>query len=132
MNTKAASGEWSPADFVAWRNRLGWSQAAAAAALGLSRRWVQAYEAGEMEGRPAPVPRTVRLACQGLEGARQPAGGPLPADLVEQIAAATGLDDRRRALLSRFAAVLDLAGDGPTFERIERSLAILSDLVGAK
>jgi transcriptional regulator with XRE-family HTH domain len=56
----------TPAAFRAWRRRLGLTQAEAAAALGLGRRLVQYYELGVRAGRPAPVPRTVRLACAAL------------------------------------------------------------------
>ena len=45
-----------------WRIRLGLSQEAAAEALGLHRRTIQEYEAGNL-----PVPKVVGLACKQLE-----------------------------------------------------------------
>jgi len=57
-----AGDSLSPEDFIAWRRRHGYSQGAAAEALGLSDRMVKYYE----QGRHA-VPRTVLLACKGLD-----------------------------------------------------------------
>lgn len=51
----------TPTDFRAWRKSLHLSQAAAAIALGLGKRTVEKYEAGEL-----PVPKPVRLACAAL------------------------------------------------------------------
>lgn len=45
-----------------WRQRLGLSQEAAGEALGLHRRTIQEYEAGNL-----PVPKVVELACKQLE-----------------------------------------------------------------
>lgn len=50
------------AEFRAWLARHGFSHAAAAEALGLSRRAVAGYEAGVLA-----VPRTVMLACRGWD-----------------------------------------------------------------
>lgn len=50
------------AEFTAWRKRLGYTQAQAADALGMSRRQVQYYEDGSQA-----VPRVVELACGALE-----------------------------------------------------------------
>lgn len=51
----------TPAAFRAWRRRMGWSQQAAANALGISRRTVINYE----QGKPEPS-RVVGLACAAL------------------------------------------------------------------
>jgi DNA-binding XRE family transcriptional regulator len=55
------TGPVQPADFRAWRERMGWTQGQAAAALDLSRRTIIGYE----QGKP-PIPRTVALACWAL------------------------------------------------------------------
>jgi transcriptional regulator with XRE-family HTH domain len=58
------------ADFLAWRRRLGLSQAAAASALGISRNSVILYERGARADRPGVavvIPRTVALACKAVE-----------------------------------------------------------------
>ena len=69
----------TPAEFAAWRRATGFSQRAAAAALGLSLPTVQAYERGalfqrdaEGEERPAVIPRVVELACAWLKTMRAP------------------------------------------------------------
>lgn len=49
------------ADLRAWRDRMGWSQSDAAAALDLSRRSIIGYEAGQQA-----IPRVVVLACWAL------------------------------------------------------------------
>jgi len=56
-------------DLKAWRARLGYTQAAAAEALGLSVSQIGDYESGHKRGtdRPAIIPRVVALACQALE-----------------------------------------------------------------
>lgn len=54
------------AEFLRWRWRHGLSLAAAAEALGVSRRTVAYYASGTRE-----VPRTVLLACKGWERARE-------------------------------------------------------------
>lgn len=48
-------------DFTDWRRRLGLSQQAAAEALGMGRRQIQKYEAGEAE-----IPVVVALATDCL------------------------------------------------------------------
>ena len=50
----------TPATFHAWRKRLSFTQAEAAASLGMGLRMVQKYEAG------APIPRVVALACAAI------------------------------------------------------------------
>ncbi len=58
----------TPEQFKAWRTRMGFSQSRAAEALGISRSSVINYEAGEHrgDGRPAPIPKTVELACAAI------------------------------------------------------------------
>jgi transcriptional regulator with XRE-family HTH domain len=54
----------TPNEFRAWRVAMGWSQEAAAAQLGVSRRTVQHYELGRpFKGKTISIPRTVALAC---------------------------------------------------------------------
>ena len=53
--------EWGPERFGAWMADHGLSLNAAADALGLSRRMIAHYRAGSR-----PIPRVVRLACDGL------------------------------------------------------------------
>ncbi|HJU17947.1 MAG TPA: helix-turn-helix transcriptional regulator [Stellaceae bacterium] len=55
------TGPVLPPDFRAWRERMGWTQEQAAAALDLSRRSIIGYEQGTQ-----PIPRTVALACWAL------------------------------------------------------------------
>ena len=55
-----------PAEFKKWRKAIGFSQKAAADALGLKRRMIQYYEKGERNGDPVNVPLSVRLACYAL------------------------------------------------------------------
>jgi hypothetical protein len=60
------AGEIMPAAaFRAWRQRNGLSLAAAAEALGLSRRMIAYYDNGTW-----PVPKTVMLACEGYDARR--------------------------------------------------------------
>ncbi len=56
----------SAKDFRDWRARNGLSQQGAAEALGLSRRTIAYYESGEK-----PIPKTVWLACRGLEAEKK-------------------------------------------------------------
>lgn len=58
----------TPLQFKDWRNKMGFSQATAALALGLSRSSVENYEAGARreDNRPVVIPRTVALACAAL------------------------------------------------------------------
>lgn len=52
----------TPTEFRAARKRLGLTQTALAAALGLGRTSICMYEAGK-----APIPRTAELAIMSLE-----------------------------------------------------------------
>lgn len=52
----------TPAEFRHWRERKAYTLAAAAKALGISRRMVAYYEQGDR-----PIPRVVALATRGLE-----------------------------------------------------------------
>lgn len=54
----------SAEDFRDWRERQGYTLDAAAKALGISRRMVAYYEAGDR-----PIPRVVALATRALEAA---------------------------------------------------------------
>jgi transcriptional regulator with XRE-family HTH domain len=56
-------------DLKAWRARLGYTQQAAAVALGISVSQLADYETGHKRGtdRAAPIPRVVALACLALE-----------------------------------------------------------------
>jgi len=64
------AGEAMPrGDFRAWRERQGLSLTGAAKALGLSRRMVAYYDSGERI-----IPKTVMLACKGVEWERSEAG----------------------------------------------------------
>lgn len=56
-------------DLKAWRARLGYTQQAAAEALGISVSQLIDYETGRKRGtdRAAPIPRLVALACLALE-----------------------------------------------------------------
>ena len=51
---------------------MGWTQQEAADQLDISKRQIVRYEKGinESDGRPAPVPRVVSLACEALEARR--------------------------------------------------------------
>ncbi len=59
-------GEWGPAQFDAWMQRNNLSLSAAAEALGMTRRMMAHYRTGSR-----PIPRLVRLACEGWEHCRQ-------------------------------------------------------------
>jgi hypothetical protein len=61
-------GRADAVEFIRWRWRNGLSLAAAAEALGLSRRQVAYYASGEHE-----VPRYILLACRGWEAERHAA-----------------------------------------------------------
>ncbi len=57
-----------PQAFRDWRLRNDLRQIDAALLLGYSVRWVRAWESGwEAPGKPAVIPRAVRLACWAIE-----------------------------------------------------------------
>lgn len=58
----------TPTDFKNWRKAMGLTQAKAAEVLDLSPSTIEFYEAGKRRGSgaPAPIPRTVALACAAL------------------------------------------------------------------
>lgn len=53
-------------EFALWRTRMGLTQPSTAELLGVSKRTVQAWEAGENMGKPYPVPKYIGLACAAL------------------------------------------------------------------
>lgn len=53
----------TPADLKSWRAALGLTQAGAAAALGVSKRTYEGWEAG----RPPEQPSLLELACGAVE-----------------------------------------------------------------
>ena len=60
----------TPADFRAWRARLGLTQAQAARALDIGRRTILRYEqdpVDPLDEPPYPIPRAIALACKALE-----------------------------------------------------------------
>lgn len=70
------------ADFRAWRAAMGFSQAQAAAALGVNLYTVKNYDAGATRARDADgeriaieIPRTIALACAALAAGLKPIGG---------------------------------------------------------
>ena len=72
----------TPSSFKSWRESLGFSQQAAADALGLSKGSIELYERGSRreDGRPVVIPTTVQLACERvtrLWKQRQPGLGPV-------------------------------------------------------
>lgn len=48
-------------DFLAWRKRLGLTQAQAAKALGRGKRWIETLD------RAPSIPRDIELACRWLD-----------------------------------------------------------------
>lgn len=66
----------TPAEFRVWRTGMGFSQTAAAAALGISKSSVELYELGHRkdDGRPVIIPRTVALACAAIAAGLAPLG----------------------------------------------------------
>lgn len=73
-------GLMTAGQFRAWRDRLGLTQAAAAAQLGITSRMVKMYEAGRHPSRrddagellPVAIPRAIALACAAIEGGLSP------------------------------------------------------------
>jgi hypothetical protein len=60
------AGEWGPEQFDAWMQRNALSLNDAADALGMTRRMMAHYRTGSR-----PIPRLVRLACEGWEHRRR-------------------------------------------------------------
>lgn len=59
----------TPEQFKGWRSGMSFTQASAAAALGVSKRTVELYEKGRRDApdpRPVEIPKTVALACMAL------------------------------------------------------------------
>ena len=55
----------TPAEFQAWRERLGLTRAQAAAELGMSVEYIRSAETGRRE-----ISKTVELACRAVEADR--------------------------------------------------------------
>ena len=60
--------------FAAWRERLGWTQAQAAAALGVTRTTYLTWELGHSytTGKPVAAPKVAELAAAALEAGLPP------------------------------------------------------------
>ena len=67
----------TPNDFKAWREAMGFTQAKAADALGISKPTVENYERGSRreDGRTVVIPLVVALACSALFHRIRPYGG---------------------------------------------------------
>lgn len=62
VHPRPISSEWmSAAEFTAWMHEMGWSFAQVAGALGVSKRMLKYYAAGDH-----PIPKPVWLACMHL------------------------------------------------------------------
>lgn len=59
----------TPAEFTAWRQRLGLTKTEAATALGLSPNMPRVYERGDTS-----IPRYIALACAAVSYGLQPMG----------------------------------------------------------
>lgn len=59
----------TPADLLAWRQRMGYSHQEAADALGIAKNTYQEMERGAdfKTGKPRPIDRRTDLACAALE-----------------------------------------------------------------
>lgn len=68
---------WTPEDLRAWREAMGWTQAQAAEALGVTRHSVQNWEAGR-----APISKTVVLAAKRLSKEARMRGEHGPVQLI--------------------------------------------------
>lgn len=58
----------TPQDFIAWREKLGYSKAQVAKHLGISLNSVVLYERGSRyeDNRPVVIPKIVELATEAL------------------------------------------------------------------
>lgn len=58
----------TPDSFKEWRTTMGFTQARAAEALGMSKPTIGNYERGARreDGRPVIIPKHVALACRAL------------------------------------------------------------------
>lgn len=63
-------------DFKVWRTLMGFTQAGAAAALGVSKPTIENYERGSRreDGRPVEIPKHIALACAALYHRIEPWG----------------------------------------------------------
>lgn len=66
----------TPADFQAWRQGMGYSQRAAAEALGVSLPTLQAWERGTAfaTGKPVVIDKRTALACAAIAAGLLPLG----------------------------------------------------------
>lgn len=67
----------TPADFRAWRNAMGFTQAQAAEALGLGKSAIEQYDTGKRRSTGETieeVPRHLALACAALARDLKPWG----------------------------------------------------------
>jgi DNA-binding XRE family transcriptional regulator len=56
-----------------WRDAMDMTQEQAAAALGVTKRGYQLYEAGHRpDGRPVVIPRSIALACAAIQAGLDP------------------------------------------------------------
>lgn len=59
----------SPAQLIAWRERLGWTRIEASRQIGCSQNSITAWEAGRTR-----IPRYIALACRALANGMRPWG----------------------------------------------------------
>jgi len=66
----------TPEQFKSWRDEMGFTQAEAAEALGVSKGTVRNYEIGARreDGRAVVIPKTVALACAAVSAGLRPVG----------------------------------------------------------
>ena len=65
----------TPESLKAWRDRMRWSKAKAADAIGISAHGYFNYESGKpLAGKkgPRPIPKTIALACAAITHRLQP------------------------------------------------------------
>lgn len=108
------------ADMVAWRGRLNIGQTVAGDLLGMSRRIIQAYEAGEMHGRPYPIPKVVQLAMEAVEAAR--------AGQIAEINGTPELCEARTEILQRLTRVLYRAKP-EQLDRIKDRIGVIEAII---